>query len=71
LWRGTLPAVFVLNEQNEPELRVVRVGELVDSVHVTVLSGLSVGERILSKPTATGWTSGTKGGRFAPSSSNQ
>lgn len=71
LWRGTLPAVFVLNEQNEPELRVVRVGELVDSAHVTVLSGLNVGERILSKPTATGWTSGTKGGRFAPSSSNQ
>ena len=59
LWRGTLPAVFVLNESGEPELRVVRVGELVDNKHVTILSGLVVGEQLIATPSATGWSSGS------------
>lgn len=58
LWRGTLPAVFILSETGEPELRVVRVGELVDSKHVTILSGLVVGEQLIEAPSATGWSRG-------------
>lgn len=50
LWRGSLPAVEVLNEQNEPELRLVRVGEQVDRTHITILSGLQPGERIMDHP---------------------
>ena len=64
LWRGTLPAVFVLDEQGEPELRVVRVGELVDNKLVTILSGLVVGEQLLVSPSATGWSSGEGNHRF-------
>ena len=64
LWRGTLPAVFILNESGEPELRVVRVGELVDNKHVTILSGLVVGEQLLVTPAATGWSTGGSNQRF-------
>ncbi|MBT3836757.1 MAG: efflux RND transporter periplasmic adaptor subunit [Thiotrichales bacterium] len=61
LWRGTLPAVFIIDEDSgEPELRVVRVGELVDNKHVTILSGLVVGERLMTTPSATGWSAGGK-----------
>ncbi len=64
LWRGTLPAVFILSETGEPELRVVRVGELVDNKHVTILSGLVVGEQLIVNPSATGWSSGEENERF-------
>lgn len=61
LWRGTLPAVFIIDEDSgEPELRVVRVGELVDNKHVTILSGLVVGERLMTTPSAIGWSAGGK-----------
>lgn len=64
LWRGTLPAVFVVDESGEPELRVVRVGELVDNKHVTILSGLVVGEQLIVSPSATGWGRGEGNRRF-------
>ncbi len=64
LWRGTLPAVFIVNEENKTELRVVRVGELVDEDYVTILSGLFVGERIMMSPHAVGWSSGRANSRF-------
>ncbi|MBT7308551.1 MAG: efflux RND transporter periplasmic adaptor subunit [Gammaproteobacteria bacterium] len=64
LWRGTLPAVFILGDDGQPELRVVRVGELVDNKHVTILSGLVVGEQLFATPTATGWGSGESNERF-------
>ncbi|MBT3308601.1 MAG: efflux RND transporter periplasmic adaptor subunit [Gammaproteobacteria bacterium] len=64
LWRGTLPAVFILGDNGEPELRVVRVGELVDNKHVTILSGLVVGEQLVVSPSATGWSSGSANQRF-------
>lgn len=47
--RGSLPAVFVVNQQNEKELRLVRLGEAIDQWTVAVLSGLHTGERILSQ----------------------
>ncbi len=61
-YRGSLPGVFVMNEQNQPELRLIRLGEPLDATHVTVLSGLRAGARILVKPTSrsgpSGWTPG-------------
>jgi multidrug efflux pump subunit AcrA (membrane-fusion protein) len=61
VWRGSLPAVFVLNEKNNSELRLLRLGEAVDSTSVSVLSGIQTGERIYAQPTpgmASGWASG-------------
>lgn len=52
MWRGSLPAVFVMNGSDEPELRMIRLGGFVDDVTVSVLSGLKVGERIHSTPPA-------------------
>lgn len=49
--RGSLPAVFVVNNEGETELRLVRLGEQVSPTHVSVLSGLRVGERIVASPT--------------------
>ena len=57
-WRGSLPGVYVLTEENKPELRLIRVGDQVDARHVAVLSGLSAGQRILLDPAAgvaAGW----------------
>ena len=61
VWRGSLPAVFVLNHQNKAELRLLRLGEKVDAMNVTVLSGLRTGERIYANPSpgmVSGWQSG-------------
>ncbi|MEO5339551.1 MAG: efflux RND transporter periplasmic adaptor subunit [Magnetococcus sp. MYC-9] len=59
LWRGSLPAVMVVGNDKEPELRMVRLGGFVDDSTVSVLSGLQVGEQILANPAqsaaATGW----------------
>ena len=58
IWRGSLPAVFIVNHQNERELRLVRLGEAIDNWSVAVLSGLRPGERIFSQPSpgmAAGW----------------
>lgn len=55
-YNGSLPGVYVM-KNNEPELRLVRVGEDLGEGWVSILSGLLVGERILSNPTS-GVTSG-------------
>lgn len=62
MWRGSLPAVYVLNENNEPQLRLVRLGDYVGGNRVAVLSGLQVGERVFVTPPA-GMASGWVGGR--------
>jgi len=55
VWRGNLPAVFVVSADNKNELRMVRVGERIGSTY-TIISGLNVGERILSTPNSgSGW----------------
>jgi multidrug efflux pump subunit AcrA (membrane-fusion protein) len=61
VWRGSLPAVFVMNAENRTELRLIRLGEPVDNERVSVLSGLRAGERIFAKPKpgmASGWSPG-------------
>jgi len=45
--KGSLPSVQVLDDENKPKMRLVRIGEVVDEDSVTILSGLKPGERIL------------------------
>ena len=59
LWRGSLPAVFVLTGNDRKELRMIRVGDA-DGDGYTVLSGLQEGERIFQHPlpgAVSGWGS--------------
>ena len=57
-YNGSLPGVYVEGKNSRPELRLIRVGESLDRGYVSVLSGLSAGERILRNPAnglASGW----------------
>lgn len=49
-YNGSLPGVYVLAENGEPQLRLIRVGEEISGGYVTVLSGLIPGERVLTNP---------------------
>lgn len=66
IWRGSLPAVEVLNDKSEPELRLVRVGEQVDRDHITILSGLSANERIVDRPQGGGAAASSSSGWATP-----
>lgn len=60
IWRGSLPAVYVAGQDNEPHLRLIRIGDYVGPNSISVLSGLEVGERVFAVPpsnTPKGWTS--------------
>jgi multidrug efflux pump subunit AcrA (membrane-fusion protein) len=46
VWRGSLPGLYVLNEQNKRELRLVRTGDDVGAEGIAILSGLRAGERV-------------------------
>jgi RND family efflux transporter MFP subunit len=62
-YNGSLPGVYVQGKNNRPELRLIRVGESLDNGYVSVLSGLSAGERILRNPAngvASGWANSVK-----------
>lgn len=57
-YNGSLPGVYVLDNDGSPQLRLIRVGEPTPDGGVTVLSGLRAGERILANPgpnVTTGW----------------
>lgn len=45
--KGSLPSVEVVDENNTPKMRLVRIGDVIDDQTVTILSGLKPGERIL------------------------
>ncbi|WP_445083946.1 efflux RND transporter periplasmic adaptor subunit [Candidatus Vondammii sp. HM_W22] len=65
-YNGSLPGVYVQGENDQPELRLIRVGEKLDGGYISVLSGLSEGERILRNPQAgvsSGWST-SSGGRY-------
>jgi multidrug efflux pump subunit AcrA (membrane-fusion protein) len=65
-FNGSLPGVYVLDENGNPELRLIRVGEPTPGGGVTVLSGLRAGERILANPgpgVTTGWSPDSGPGR--------
>ena len=51
MWRSSLPSVFVINSKtNQTELRFVRLGEQVGKSKKSVLSGLKIGEKIVTNP---------------------
>jgi multidrug efflux pump subunit AcrA (membrane-fusion protein) len=50
VWRGSLPGVYVMNEDNQRELRLVRTGDDVGADGVAILSGLRAGERVIVGP---------------------
>lgn len=52
VWRGSLPGVYVMNENNQRELRLVRTGDDVGADGVAILSGLRAGERVIVKGSA-------------------
>ncbi len=49
VWRGSLPGIYVMNEKNQRELRLVRTGDDVGADGVAILSGLRAGERVIVK----------------------
>ncbi len=49
-YRGSLPVVFLQNDQGQPELRLIREGKRLDNGLTTVLSGLAPGDRIYTNP---------------------
>jgi multidrug efflux pump subunit AcrA (membrane-fusion protein) len=51
IWRSSLPSVFVINPQtHKTELRFVRLGEQISDYQKSVLSGLKIGEKIVTNP---------------------
>ncbi|MDC9714618.1 MAG: efflux RND transporter periplasmic adaptor subunit [Gammaproteobacteria bacterium] len=51
MWRSSLPSVFIVNPRtNKTELRFVRLGEQVGKGKKSVLSGLKIGEKIVTNP---------------------
>ncbi len=73
VWRGSLPAVFVVNAQDRFETRLLRLGEYVDSDNVAVLSGIKAGERVVANPPASmvsGWSIGAAGAQQGSEAAN-
>lgn len=52
VWRGSLPAVFIMDDGNKLAMRLVRLGVPVGDGKVAVLSGLKGGERLVLNPPA-------------------
>ena len=59
VYRGSLPGIYVMNEKNQRELRLVRTGDDVGD-GIAILSGLRAGERVY----VTGSASGDKKGSW-------
>ncbi len=58
IYRGSLPSVYILDEENQAKMRIVRLGSDYDATRVTVLSGIKSGDKIISAPPKTiksGW----------------
>jgi RND family efflux transporter MFP subunit len=54
LRRGEVTAVYVIDAQEQPHLRQVRLGEIVGNGEIEVLAGLSGGERVSLDPIKAG-----------------
>lgn len=50
LWRGSLPAVFQVNNNGGLKLRLIRIGDRASDGQVSVISGIKVGDKILADP---------------------
>jgi len=65
-FNGSLPGVYVVNDEGKSELRLIRVGEELAPGMTTVLSGLRAGEKVLRDPGSNltaGWTAPPGGGK--------
>lgn len=65
-FNGSLPGVYVVNDEGKSELRLIRVGEELAPGMTTVLSGLRAGEKVLRDPGSnltSGWTAPPGGGK--------
>ncbi|MCB1800376.1 MAG: efflux RND transporter periplasmic adaptor subunit [Gammaproteobacteria bacterium] len=49
-YRGSLPVVYIQNENSEPELRMIRQGKQLDNGMTMVLSGIAPGDRVYPNP---------------------
>jgi multidrug efflux pump subunit AcrA (membrane-fusion protein) len=49
-YRGSLPVVYIQNEEGSPELRMIRQGKRLDNGMTTVLSGIAPGDRVYPNP---------------------
>lgn len=49
-YRGSLPVVYIQNENGEPELRMIRQGKRLDNGMTMVLSGIAPGDRVYPNP---------------------
>jgi len=49
-YRGSLPVVYVQNEEGQPELRMIRQGKHLDNGMTMVLSGIAPGDRVYPNP---------------------
>jgi multidrug efflux pump subunit AcrA (membrane-fusion protein) len=59
-WRGSLPAVFLVSEDRTSlKMKTMRLGSRVRGNHYVVISGLSIGDRILKQPLAS-----TRSGKY-------
>jgi RND family efflux transporter MFP subunit len=52
LWRGSLPAVFLVDDGGTLKLRLIRIGDRTPDGMVSVISGIKVGDKILANPSA-------------------
>ena len=59
-YRGSLPVVYIQNQEGEPELRMIRQGKRLDNGMTMVLSGIAPGDRVYPNP-GPGMMSRTRG----------
>lgn len=52
LWRGSLPSVFLVDDDGDLRLRLIRIGDRTLDGRISVISGIRVGDRILANPAA-------------------
>ena len=52
VWRGSLPGVYVMDQNNQRQLRLVRAGDDVGADGIAILSGLRAGERVIVRGSA-------------------
>lgn len=48
--RGGIPSIFVVNEENQAELRLIRMGDVLSTGYVVILYGIKENEKVLDKP---------------------
>jgi len=48
--RGGIPSVFIVNNNNQAELHLVRVGDTLKNGQVVILYGIKKSDRVLDRP---------------------